>query len=392
MVCTVSFASHSTARPLESFLRYHLAIGFDRVLLFADDASDEKSLAIAGTFPAEQVLLHVAGPELDALHARRCSSFERLASLRDEVSARQMLNAELAMAVASDLGLRWLVHLDADELFFTDEPSIAPHFARLDEDGVHQMTYLNLEGVPEEPDTEDYFSRVTLFRRHHFSVPLTDEARRAMRFWMDRTIDRQYLLMYDNGKSACRVLPGATPLSQHLWRLPAEGGYRSCTALADVRRLDVENYRGCTDTCILHFPVCGLSWLRDKYKTLGAFPDTWLGGKVAVPRSFHTTARQLCAEDCALDGEGGGGLLEELFRREVLLEDAGEAGRQVAAGVCLRITRPAGLLGADVSRHLAPAEVVESGGGASAGVAPMDAGPQGIERGWIISKAIAGYL
>merc|ERR1719433_808019 len=100
------------------------------------------------------------------------------------------------------------------------------------------MTYLNHEAVPEVEDAEDYFAATTLFRRHHFVVPLTESARRALHFWMDRTQDKQYLLFYDNGKSACRVLSEAVPESQHLWKLPR--GRRSRTALADARRLQLE--------------------------------------------------------------------------------------------------------------------------------------------------------
>ena len=50
-----------------------------------------------------------------------------------------------------------------------------------------QMTYLNHEGVPVAFDTTDYFREVTLFRQHHFSVPLSAAARSAMRFWETRT-------------------------------------------------------------------------------------------------------------------------------------------------------------------------------------------------------------
>merc|ERR1711971_341008 len=170
---------------------------------------------------------------------------------------------------------------------------MGPHFEALAADGVDQMTYLNYEGVPEVVDTVDYYATTTLFRRHHFVVPLSADAREGLRFWMDRSSRGQYLQFYDNGKSACHVGLGAQPKSQHLWRLPA--GCRSCTALADPRSMNVEGYRSCRDPCILHFPVCGLAWLMGKYRTLGDFPDAWLGGRVRLPESFHSDARKACA-------------------------------------------------------------------------------------------------
>mmetsp|Transcript_55001 Transcript_55001/g.170368 ORF Transcript_55001/g.170368 Transcript_55001/m.170368 type:complete len:570 (-) Transcript_55001:40-1749(-) len=381
---TVSFrnAPEGSARPLESFVRYHLLKGFARILLFVDDAGDGAALAAARKFPAARVLVRVRGESLLGEQRLKCPSYHELAPLAEgEVSARQMLDAELAMALAPELGCSWVVCLDSDELFFTRESSVVPHFEALAADGVDQMTYLNHEGVPESLETPDYFATTTLFRRHHFAVPLSPEARQGLRFWMDRSRRGQYLLFYDNGKSACRSGLGAQALSQHLWRLPE--GRRSRTALADMRRMEVEAYRECSDPCILHFPVCGLAWLRAKYRTLGAFPDAWLG-KVRLPESFHSDAREACAS--------GDAALEEAFRREVLLEDAAEAARQVACGTCLRIRGHALLLDAVPARPDAAEEVVAPPRPAAAvGSSALPSGPEGIERGWILSKSL-GYL
>jgi len=262
---------------------------------------------------------------------------------------------------------------------------VVQHFETLAEANISQMTYLNHEGVPEVEETLDYFATTTLFRRHHFVVPLTNEARSGLRFWMDRTRRQQYLLFYDNGKSACRVVHGAEMKSQHLWRLPL--GRRSCTALADARNMDVEAYRECHDPCILHFPVCGLSWFRVKYQTLGSFPDAWLG-KVKLPACLHSDAREACAE--------GNDALVALFHREVLLDDELEAARQTACGVCMRIEEHAVLLDAVRSAQPASSSVTKGNAGPqplpAEGVGnALDAGPLGIERGWILSKSL-GYL
>jgi hypothetical protein len=80
------------------------------------------------------------------------------------------------------------------------------------------MTYVNHEGVPETDAVEDYFTEVTLFRRHYFSVrgreneegmlplgkpatsqpvlfslaflpqlPISREVQASMRYWRERT-------------------------------------------------------------------------------------------------------------------------------------------------------------------------------------------------------------
>lgn len=406
VVSTVSFlnAPGGCGRSLESFIRYHLLKGIARIMIVIDDPRDEVAASAVKKFPAALVITRVRGEELLEEQRTQCASFPDLEPVFEEVSARQMLDAELAMALAPSLGCSWVLCLDSDELFFTAEESVVPHFEALAEAGVDQMTYLNHEGVPEVEETADYFATTTLFRRHHFAVPLSAGAREGLHFWMNRSRRRQYLLFYDNGKSACRSgINGAKPQSQHLWRLP--DGSRSCTALADPRRLDVEGYRDCNDPCILHFPVCGVSWLHAKYRTLGAFSDSWLGGKVKLPASFHSDAREACA--------AGRGELDELFRREVLLDDVGEIERQLACGTCLRIVGHAALLeavvykddssctdasqvaeGADaaVATADAPATAARRCGATPAPApAPLDAGPQGIERGWILSKAM-GFL
>lgn len=387
VVSTVSFAHapQGSARPLESFIRYHLAKGFARILIVVDHDSDIATLSVLRKFPQARVQCRVRGPALLNEQRQRCSSFAELSSMLDtEVSARQMLDAELAMALAPEMGCSWVVCLDSDELFFTAETSVVPHFEGLAAEGVDQMTYLNHEGVPEVSETPDYFASITLFKRHHFEVPITADARTGLRFWMDRSARGQYLLFYDNGKSACRSGVNARPRSQHLWRLP--DGRRSCTALADPRRMDIEGYRSCADPCVLHFPVCGLEWFQAKYRTLGNFPDSWLGGKVKIPESFHRDAREA--------GAAGGDALELLFRHEVLLDDTDEIARQIACKTCIRRPSAAVLLDsisiADPGIAKEPLKP-QTSKPQTVATAPLDAGMQGIERGWILSKSM-GYL
>ncbi len=56
------------------------------------------------------------------------------------------------------------------QLFCTEAASVVPHFESLRSKGVQQLTYSNHEGVPESEEITDYFTAVTLFRRHHMTV------------------------------------------------------------------------------------------------------------------------------------------------------------------------------------------------------------------------------
>lgn len=142
------------------------------------------------------------------------------------------------MALEDDL--RWLLHVDSDELFgLAAGVTLDSHFRDLEARGIGQLTYMNFEGVPEDEDIFDPFLEVTLFRRHLSVVPISPEAQKAVDFWKARNPEGQYFLGYDNGKSATRVLPGVLPLSVHSWKLPADSSLTSCSTMPDPRHLDL---------------------------------------------------------------------------------------------------------------------------------------------------------
>lgn len=316
------------------------------------------------------------------------------------------------------------------QLFYTSEASIQSHVEHLDDLGVEQMTYANHEAVPYREDVCDYFCEVDMFRVNHLTLPLSRSVGESTRFWRRRTGHGQYMLAYDNGKAAVKVLPGKiVPQSVHRWRTlrpserdcnpigqgashissnpigqsaaadvpdatsPPEGkevgreeSASNCegadgstqsvvqknnpkegekidrpsrsgghlvnrSALPDPRELRLDEFLECSDPCILHYPSCGLDWLRDKYLLLGSFPSSWFGGNLPIAPSFHLDARNAARDDVApapSGSKGGEGTEEdrsrELYRKEVMLsfeEHAEEARAQLDHGVLRIITEPA---------------------------------------------------
>ena len=343
-ICTTlrlpALANGGAASALDSFLRWHLQhLDFAHVFLFFDDPEHDPSLAVAEAWPSTRVTAVKRDGALRARQAEECTLWSELGEFyEDEVQARQSLNAELAVGMARARGVTWLLHIDIDELFFTSAPSIAPHFQRLESSGVSQMTYTNHEAIPERSTIGDYFRGATLFRRHHFEVPMALKARDAMQWWERRTNHGQYMLCYDNGKSAARVVDGLVPRNVHTWRLPrvdssvpttvaADASAAdddttlqtppmvSCTALADPRSLDLSRVltlpRG--EPCILHFVVCGIEWFCAKYRFLGNIPSSWFGGALPIPPCFHLDSRDAyLASVAATDSDSGcGGSAED---------------------------------------------------------------------------------
>ena len=150
LVSTVSFLNAPSARPLESFIRYHLRKGFARVMIFVDNPADTAAMDAIRGFPASRVVYRVRGDRLLQEEREHCTSFDKLAGFLDnEVSARQLLDFELASILAPSLGCRWVLCLDSDELFYTTSDSVVPHFESLESQGIYQMSYLNHASWPE---------------------------------------------------------------------------------------------------------------------------------------------------------------------------------------------------------------------------------------------------
>eukprot|EP00752_Nemacystus_decipiens_P010297 g9174.t2 len=405
---------------LESFLLFHLSKGVEHVFLYADDdrgSNDVYIEKVAETFNKSQVSVDV-----------------RSESQRE----RQQANCRLWSQLGS---------FSATELFFTSEPCIQPHFDRLNQLGVEQMTYANHEAVPLREHVGDYFREVSTFKVNHLLLPLTHEVGERARFWRRRTSHGQYMLAYDNGKSAVRVLPGrVVPQSVHRWRTltsaerenaldtpaPAAGGEATdavfpsaqeegrdgvgstgtdagqqsaagvCgggvgndnrssgggpqggsdqlvnrVAMADPRELRFDEVLDCCDPCVLHYPSCGLDWLRDKYRLLGCFPSSWFDGKLPIAPCFHLDARnamhggggaQISRKGGGAMGEGvdvgaeaGGDGGRALYRNEVMLcpdEHSEEMQAQLQHGVLRVIDGPASVIQQALDARASPGSEV----------------------------------
>ena len=376
------------ASVVVSFVRWHLHVGFERIYLYFDEAVDEPVgwAELTAAFGADDARLVRArrGPELLDAQRATCACWRKFGAFAgDEVQARQALNAEHAARAARAAGLRWLAHLDVDELFHAASPeAFAAHFAALDAGGVGHCTYANHEGVAERRDVGDYFAEVTLFKTNHHLVPLSANAVEAMRWWRSKSGRGQYLLCYDNGKSAVRLVDGVAPTSVHAWALPAGCGLRRRTALADARHLRVGDVAedAATMPCVLHYVTCGEFWLRTKYEILGDFGDAWFGGDLPIAPSYHLDARDVVRRRDA-------GALRAFYAAHLDVPDAQTLARHVASGALRRVEGPRALLRPDARPPPPPP--------AAAAAAPAAAPPAvdvAAEKAFLLSAAAARFL
>ena len=144
---------------LDSFLRWHLdGAGFDFVYLYLD-APEEDAATLGRVLSRHpewtgRVSVLEANEDFRAREAyATLPSWSDVArSVASMVQSRQRLNCEHCMRLCSAAGVRWLLHIDSDELFMPAAGEGArAHFDRLEDQGCWQFTYRNLEAVATSP-------------------------------------------------------------------------------------------------------------------------------------------------------------------------------------------------------------------------------------------------
>ena len=317
---------------LDSFIRYHLAIGFDHLFLFFDDPEDS-TIDMACAYDGVSVF-----PHDDHLRQRWTSSASTAAPFAQaEVMARQVLNLEVAIGLALDQHIDWLLHIDADELFYAPDQSVKEHFAALTARNVPGITYVNYEAVPEQVDIVDYFKEATLFKKvgaGEVMEGLNDRQRALAKTFPQ--IPLTFFHFYRNGKSAARVQAGLQPGGVHRFRSPA-----GKLVAAEPG-----------DPLILHYPCCGFKQFWDKFITLEHVyeqgRETWWGRDVSQSLgSFYSDA-------CDVVGRRDEQEARTFYRDRYVISDEARIKALIENDLCCRIRGPARFLRGNVEDECHP--------------------------------------
>ena len=313
---------------LDSFIAYHLAIGFAHLFLFFDDPADPDFLR-AAAHPAVTAIAHDATLRE---HWRRLPQYAEQAPFIDrEVMARQVLNIALAMELARERGFDWLLNVDSDELFFSPDESAADHFDALSKQPVETIVYLNYEAMPERDEIDDFFREVDLFKvpPELNRRPITADVVRAVKATPQFNPD--FFHFYGAGKSAVRLsAPGMQPNGVHSF-VRRSGQWQA----AESRR-----------QTILHYACCGFGAFWTKYVTLGRFSDQWWE-KYDIAASigrFHLDARDIVAS-------GNRDAARAFYRQRVAMEDKQRVEALIKLGVLARFPQPRQILEAAKGGH-----------------------------------------
>ncbi|HEX5282102.1 MAG TPA: glycosyltransferase family 2 protein [Micropepsaceae bacterium] len=306
---------------LDSFVSYHLSIGFGHLYLFFDDAKDP-DLPRMAAYPEVTAIAH------DANLRDRWRSLpqypEQSAFIAREVMARQVLNTELAMEMARADGFAWLLHIDADELFYSPFETAAAHFQSLESQPFETVQYMNYEAVPERDEIGDFFREVDLFKvpphlnRRKVTPDLVHAVRRMPQ------LNPNFFNFYASGKSAVRLsAPGMRPTGVHHFMGPQkrwEAGHSN-------RHF------------VLHYACCGFENFWTKYVTLGRFADQWWQ-KYDIEKlvgRFHLEARDVVAA-------GEREAARAFYRNRVSIQDNQSIDELLSLGVLARFSHPRQIL------------------------------------------------
>ncbi|KAH9679717.1 glycosyltransferase-like KOBITO 1 [Citrus sinensis] len=228
----------STSAGLEQtipWIFYHKVIGVSNFFLFVEGKAASPAVSkVFESIPGVKVIYRTR--ELEEQQAKsRIWNETWLSSFfykpcNYELFVKQSLNMEMAIVMARDAGMDWIIHLDTDELI---HPAGAREYSlrQLLSDvpsNVDMVVFPNYESCIERDDIKEPFSEVSMFKKNYDHLP------KDVYFGNYREAARNnpnYFLTYGNGKAAARVQDHLRPNGAHRWHnymknpMPCLGSY-----------------------------------------------------------------------------------------------------------------------------------------------------------------------
>ena len=310
----------NAGQTIDSFIAYHLAIGFTHLFLFFDDPNDPDLSRVR----ANPSVTAIAYDEDLRMSWRSLPQYSAQAPFVDsEVMARQVLNVELAMVLARQRELGWLLHIDSDELFYSPNQSAAEHFAWLDGESLEALNYPNYEAIPERDDIHDCFREVDLFKVPPDLSRLPATATRLRLLESTPQLLPNFFHFYGCGKSVVKLsAEGMRPEGVHSFLRP-NGKYSAAQTTAQF---------------VLHYACCGFETFWRKYVTLGRFSDQWWSKyDIAATSPVHLEARDIVAT-------GDRDAARAFYRHRIAMQDSKQVALLLSVGLLGRVSQPRQIL------------------------------------------------
>jgi hypothetical protein len=273
-VCVVTTV-HAPFHETLMFVNYHLSIGVDHMYLFFDDPTDAAADALTRRSRVTCVRCDLEYWNSSGSPTHRT------------VNQRQWLNARAGLDLARRAGFDWIVHMDSDELLYS-EKRLGELLAEVP-DEVHVLKFPTMEGVVDRFEYHRPFEEISLFKVHPArlggNLRITPEER--TRLSRDAAAFRRklrwarllgcasisadgYLRGHTEGKSAVRTSADLEGLGCHQPVPTAKETVRATVA---------------DDAWLLHFDCRGFATWKDKWQKLNR------PGVVLSPHRRHKVQR-----------------------------------------------------------------------------------------------------
>ncbi len=221
---------YGEGETLDAWCAHHFALGMEAIVLVFDHLEEPREAAVAARlvsrYGGERLIVWSGKQAAERWRSAELVRFAAAGSASYAVAARQALNATavLAAAESGELGgapLDWLLHLDADELFYPQGSgrggaTLTEHFAAAGAAGLKLVRYANHELLlPYRDDGAPRFKT----NPHLATARLGPGGWKALvdHMAMAQTDPRPYFSGYFNGKSAVAVADGLAAAGVHGW-------------------------------------------------------------------------------------------------------------------------------------------------------------------------------
>ncbi|CAF2299077.1 unnamed protein product [Brassica rapa] len=253
----------STSAGLEQTLPwifYHKVIGVSTFYLFVEGTAASPNVSrVLETIPGVNVIYRTRELEEEQAKSRIWNEtwlhkfFYKPCNY--ELFVKQNLNMEMAITMARDDGIDWILHLDTDELVHpsgASEYSLRSLFREVPAD-VDAVIFVNYESSVERDDIKEPFTEVSMFKKNYEHVP------RDVYFenFKEATHgNKNYFLTYGNGKSAARIQDHLRPNGAHRWY-----NYKK-----------IPNFIYLDEAAVLHYTYSRFSDLTSRHDRCGCKP------------------------------------------------------------------------------------------------------------------------
>ncbi|MBD0823874.1 glycosyltransferase family 2 protein [Aestuariibaculum marinum] len=253
------------ARLLRQNVLYHLGIGVARIYIYLDGTTDGSEATVADL---QQVVVEpsVTPETYQGQHVLK--KFHDQAS--EHHTARQCLNTYDALQKCKQDGIDWLISLDADELFLTNNmgaEALTDFFSPYVTEHYDVIQFSVLEVVSRKLSYNHVMAEETLFKRQkNFSSRLDRLYRKVYNPYTKSCLTTSYWLGHTMGKAAINVNGDVIPYNVH--RYVMQNG--------KPPKIKVAGH-------VLHYHLYDFEDFIKKYKNFKNRADTFLSGNAIEP-------------------------------------------------------------------------------------------------------------